>query len=192
MLEPGSILILNDQHAYSVEVDAPVPMETLCVFFRRGYVEDLARVATTADDRLLDEAGHIEPYRFVEAPRRDDEMTATLAKLRTQVRREAASEELDRTVVELAEQMVLRDRGLRALSLRIPAIKASTREELLRRVIRARDFVDASLASSLPLETVASAAALSPITCTACSAALSAKPCISTPPAGAWNRRPRC
>lgn len=56
-LEPGSCLILNHEHSYTVEIEATEPVETFCVFFRKGFVEDIARARTTSDETLLDLEG---------------------------------------------------------------------------------------------------------------------------------------
>jgi AraC-like DNA-binding protein len=45
---------------------------------------------------------------------------------------------------------------------RLPAVRASTRDELFRRLLLARDYMNASLAEPLTLESIAAVAALSP------------------------------
>src|SRR5687768_14874226 len=42
-LVPGAALVLNDGEEYSICVDALQPVETFCVFFARGFVEDAFR-----------------------------------------------------------------------------------------------------------------------------------------------------
>src|SRR5687768_12517660 len=54
-LTPGAVLILNDGEEYSVTVESLQPVETFCVFFERGFVEDAVRAATASDSVLLDE-----------------------------------------------------------------------------------------------------------------------------------------
>jgi AraC family transcriptional regulator len=54
---PGSALLVNDDEEYSIEVDALQPVETFCVFFARGFVEDAFRSATTTSGQLLDRDG---------------------------------------------------------------------------------------------------------------------------------------
>jgi hypothetical protein len=41
-LEPGQLLVLNDGEEYSIEVDALQPVETFCLFFAPGFVDDVA------------------------------------------------------------------------------------------------------------------------------------------------------
>src|SRR5262245_29385001 len=54
-LMPGSVLLLNDGEEYSITVDALQPVETFCVFFERGFVEDAFRATITRSAELLDD-----------------------------------------------------------------------------------------------------------------------------------------
>jgi hypothetical protein len=42
-LRPGSYLVVNDGHPYSLTIESARPVETFCLFFRRGLVEDVRR-----------------------------------------------------------------------------------------------------------------------------------------------------
>ena len=43
VVDPDSFLILNDGQKYSMDMDAPRPMETCCAFFQPGFVERVAQ-----------------------------------------------------------------------------------------------------------------------------------------------------
>jgi AraC family transcriptional regulator len=154
-LEPGAYLILNNQHSYSMEADAPVPLESFCVFFRDGFVEDIARVRTSSSDALLDSTSS-SSQQFVEALAHNDHVQARLDRLRLKTVPE------EQGLIALGEAIVDADRTLRQMRARVPATKLSTRQELLRRVLRARDFAEASLDIAPTLQQIAQAAALSP------------------------------
>lgn len=46
-LDANSFLILNHDQPYSITVDSKEPVETFCVFFARGFVEDAWRASTS-------------------------------------------------------------------------------------------------------------------------------------------------
>src|SRR5437763_731475 len=54
---PAGCLVINDGEEYSLEVDALQPVETFCVFFARGFVEEAHRSTLTGTAELLDKPG---------------------------------------------------------------------------------------------------------------------------------------
>jgi len=53
-LDPFSWVVINQDQPYTVSVEGDEPVETFCIFFRRGAVEEIGRVLTTSDATLLD------------------------------------------------------------------------------------------------------------------------------------------
>ena len=51
---PGRFLILNHGTTYALSMVGDPLVETFCLFFQHGFVEEACRVATTSADRLLD------------------------------------------------------------------------------------------------------------------------------------------
>src|ERR1700732_3902471 len=51
-LDASSFLIVNDAEPYSITVNSPDPVETLCVFFQHGFVEDAWRAKTASQEAL--------------------------------------------------------------------------------------------------------------------------------------------
>ena len=137
---PGAALVLNDGEPYSLEIDSRTPVETFCVFFRRGFVEDAARVARVPAQTLLDDPWSVRPVLF----ERDGAVMNSLARCRT---------DPENGLFALAETLA----GLR----RLPTAKLSTRDELLKRVLRGRDYMEANLGRAVRLEETARAACLS-------------------------------
>src|SRR5262245_12941502 len=39
VVDPNSFLVLGDGEKYSMDMEAPRPVETACIFFRKGFVE---------------------------------------------------------------------------------------------------------------------------------------------------------
>ena len=139
-IDSNSALILNDGEPYSIEIESPTPVETFCVFFRRGFVEDAARVARRPAQELLDDPWHSEP---VVLPCHGAVMGAM----------RACRQDPETGLFLLAETLA----GLR----RLRSTKPATRDELLRRVLRGRDYLEANLGRKLLLAETARAAWLS-------------------------------
>ena len=73
-----------------------------------------------------------------------------------------ADDWLEEKLRELLAAMLASQRTLKREIGNLPAVRASTREELWRRVNRARDYLHAHLSGPVPLFEVAAAACLSP------------------------------
>src|SRR5688572_6471663 len=54
-LTPGQHLILDRGTSYSLRIDGDGPVETFCVFFRDGFVEEAVRSLTKPEARLLED-----------------------------------------------------------------------------------------------------------------------------------------
>jgi AraC family transcriptional regulator len=152
---PGSCLVLNDRQPYSITIESKTVVETLCVFFSQGFVEDAARAMTKGDAELLADPWKDHAIEFHERVRADDR--ALIPLLRKLHR--TNDEEL---IWQLAEALVKIDADMRARAEKLPAIKRSTREELWRRIQRGRNVMEGSLDQALELRQVAREAALSP------------------------------
>ena len=140
-IEPGTALVLNHGEPYSMRIDSPTLVETFCVFFRRGFVEDAARVARESAETLLDDPFLSKPIQF--GP--DGAVAHLLSRCRT---------DAESGVIALAEALA----GLRTLR----CAKAATRDELLKRVLRGRDYIEDHLGAVLRLTGTAQAACMSP------------------------------
>jgi AraC-like DNA-binding protein len=159
-------LILNDQQPYEIHIDSPTQVESFIIFFPRAWAEQVLGCLMRSPEKLLDEPHAIteRPVRFFERFTPHDELVSPV--LRT-LRRAHKSGPLPNLWVEqmlrelLARMLQARDEALRE-SDGLPARRASTREELWRRLNRGRDFIHARFESALTLSDIAAAACLSP------------------------------
>jgi AraC family transcriptional regulator len=153
---PGTALILNDREEYSLTIDSPQPVETFCVFFATGFVEDARHATVNASDTLLD-GGSAPAATFSERLAYGGPLVAAMALVRRS-RDEAAivalAQVLARTLCDTGERME-----------RLPAARAATRAELHRRIAMATEYIHANLGEPLSLEAIAAAARLSPFHC---------------------------
>src|SRR6266542_2717019 len=67
-VDPTHFLVLNDRRSYSIHIDSKTPVESFCIFFERGFVEETARCVCGRIERVLDEpeAGGWSRLEFVE------------------------------------------------------------------------------------------------------------------------------
>ena len=159
-LDAGSFLILNDHQPYSMTITPGPPVETFCIFFERGFVEDAWRSASSSDARLLDDPERPAVLGFEERLRpRSGRIDRTLRRMREQA---AFGEDAEGAFYDLALGLVdLRVELAREIA-RLPAVRASTRQELHARVQRGRQAMDEMLTENLPLKNIARLAHLSP------------------------------
>ena len=151
-VDRDSFLVLQDGEPYSMEIEGRTPVGTLCVFFQPGFVESVA-------DQRIDEDPAAAPF----LPRlhaRDDRILPRMHKI-------AQSGDdgrlgLDEQFLELARDVVLLNRDLANRLRRMPARRASTREELFRRVRRGQEILHADPVADWGLAEIARASCLSP------------------------------
>ncbi len=162
----GGYLILNDQQPYEIHIASPTRVESFIIFFPRGWAEQVFDSLTVPSEKLLDEpeSTREQPVHFFERFTEHDELVSPA--LGT-LRRAHKNGQLPDIWVEqrlwqlLARMLRAQNDGLRE-SDALPARRASTREELWRRLNRGRDFIHARFESALTLSEIATAACLSP------------------------------
>ena len=155
LVTPDVFLILNAGQHYAMEVRPEWKTTTLCPFFAHGFVESAVASMRTSDARLLDAPNAPSPQvDFVE---RLYPMTGTIAN----VLRSMNAGNLEDRFQDLAFAMAtLRDDVRRDVE-RFPAVRLATREELYRRLHRARDFIASCYAENVTVDDVARVATLS-------------------------------
>jgi AraC-like DNA-binding protein len=164
-VDENCYLILNDRHRYTLRMDSGQKATTFVLFFRRGFVEDVFRGMTISAISLLDKPEQTgEALGFFE---RLEPLTGSFGELmrKFQLRLEArpcSLLESDDWFTRVAARMV-REHGQTNFTIaRLPAVRASTRAELYRRVLRGRDFLLERSADHVSLADVAREACLSP------------------------------
>jgi AraC-like DNA-binding protein len=163
-VQGASYLVLNDGQPYTLTIEAKEPVETFCVFFAHGFVEEVRGGLVRSERQLLDDPHEVlESHRFLEALRRKGKgLSAALDSLGQAVLARAEPLVLEERMLLLARALVLAEDGVRGLAARLPPAKAATRLELARRLEQARDFIEGALSEPLTLGRLAREAALSP------------------------------
>lgn len=155
---PGSVLLVDEGEEYEIRIDALQPVETFCLFFRRGFVEDAWQAETTGSALLLDGADP-RPPAFGGTVQVGTALAGELSRAHARMRLGEPFEE----VFPAAALHLVRTHSefLRRIA-RLPALRASTREELGRRVAMATAFLHANADRNVRLAEAARAACLSP------------------------------
>ncbi|OLD64756.1 MAG: hypothetical protein AUI47_04455 [Acidobacteria bacterium 13_1_40CM_2_68_5] len=174
-IDAATYMVVNDAQPYSIDIESDEPVETFCVFFRRGFVEQARVVLAGEEDRLLDHSGLDRPGLGEPGPgaqgctgfetlrARDAGVLAILKETHAILTRgRPPGAWLEDRLADLAVTLLRAQADVRRQMARIPAARPATRSELYRRLRRAVDFVEGSLAEPLDLEAMARAACLSP------------------------------
>lgn len=165
-VDDAGYLILNNRQPYSIEIASPTCVETFVLWFPNGWAEEVVAGLTKPNERLLDPTGKAAaPTSFFERYTPHDQIVSPRAReLRTAFKSRDLIDDnwLEEKLRELLAAMLQSQDGVKRQTEALPAVRASTRKELWRRVNRARDFLHAHLGARITLSEVAAAACLSP------------------------------
>lgn len=162
-LSEDSWLILNDRQRYSITIDSFTPVTTFCLFFQRGFVEDLYRVCVTSDRQLLNsDPGTTGRLAFFTRIEPGGPLIDRLQRFRAELAGPMSQSDWDHTFRQIAEFLIVERSNAPKQMAKIPAASQSTRLELYRRLLRGRDFLLSSLSEPIQLKDMAAAACLSP------------------------------
>ena len=162
----NTYLILNDRQRYTMTIDSASKVTTFCLFFERGFVEDVFRATAKPADELLEKPGDAKfsPVHFFERLEpQDSPVLARVRKLRERLlHRERSGVALQNDFYSVAAAMVREHQNTPSAISKLPGLRPSTRHELYKRLLRGRDILLSSLNSQVGLKDVARAACLSP------------------------------
>jgi AraC-like DNA-binding protein len=164
-LGPSGCLVLHAGEEYSIEVDSLQPVETFCIFFQQGFVEDARRAIEGGSAALLDDSAPPPEITFGERLQfdlalREALVTASTHRSTDHEQRTTNSDHED-LFFHLAAHLVRSRAGADARMARIPALRSATRWELLRRLERGVALMHANLDRALSVEEIARTACLS-------------------------------
>lgn len=161
-VKPGEFLVLNAGEIYSIDIDSPNPVTTCCVFFAKGFVERMALDTTSPVEHALDDPQREGPALEFLSRWHTGALTDCVQSLAARCSVELQPSSFEEDFVEIAGRLLLLYREMQSKIARIPAARAATRQELFRRVERAREYLHAHTAKGVSLHEAARAAALSP------------------------------
>ena len=166
-VDDAGYLILNNRQPYSIEIASPTRVGTFVLWFPDGWAEDVLCSATRSAERLLAEPsskGATPAMFFSHHTPHDQTVSPKVRALRAAFKSDALIDDgwLEERLRELLAVMLANQKAIKRDVWNLAAVRASTREELWKRVNRARDYLHANLRSRINLSDAATAACLSP------------------------------
>lgn len=161
----GRYLIVNEGQRYTSEAMGDTSVDSLCIFFRPGFAEEVLRSLITPDDLLLDdpEESASSPIFLEKTYREDAVLSPALSTIyRSLKRREYTKGWLEEQFHDLLPRMLQVHRNILADIAKVPAIRRSTRIEIYRRLDRGREFMESCYAQPINLAEIARAASMAP------------------------------
>ncbi len=169
LLQPGNFLIVGSGQTYNSAIDPQKMTESLSVSFHRKILTDVLDGVSRNDEWLLDN-----PFKGGDAIPKIDfltdlyspnaEIKILLEEFSKQIQygKNPHQTFLEQSFYQLMERILFLQKQVRLEIKQIPGAKPATREELYRRVKRARDFIRANAGEELKIEQIARVACLSP------------------------------
>src|SRR5262249_23509113 len=146
---------------YTITIDSSEPVTTFCVFFKRGFVEDIHRNRTTSESALLDDPEKKTTIEFAQSLVPDAHRVLSSLKTLRDGLQDPHCDSIA-ALSTLAVDLISADRELQRGMLRLEAERPGTRQELYRRVLRGRDYMLSSITTTVRHDGVARAAGMSP------------------------------
>jgi AraC-like DNA-binding protein len=163
-VDQNTFLVLNAGEEYSMDVNAPRPVETACIFFGSGFVETHALDATTPLEASLHDPQRVAPSlpflsRLHHDP--DGRIVRRVQSLARRCEHGLRPSSFEEDFLLLSDDLLRLYKEVRTQMERLPALKLSTREEVFRRLQRGREYLHSNLEESVSLESTARVACLS-------------------------------
>lgn len=166
VLEPGNFLVLNVGQTYNSAVERHTLTDSLTVSFDDKILGDVHAALTQTAESLLDGGGErVAPpaIQFLnDAYRAGEKLQNLLTHFAAESLKPRGATALDESFYALMRQLLEDRQQINRQIAGIAGAKKSTREELFRRIRRARDFIRANSANELKIDIIAAEANMSP------------------------------
>ncbi len=164
-VDDDAYLILNESQTCSSVLQGEQEVESFCVFFRPKMADEVMGALCSTLTQAADDGARLalrQPHFAEHLRPHDDIVTPALMQFAHKVREEIDdADALEESLQNLLQRMLSADHRLRDNERSIGSVKRSTREELLRRVNWAADFICSNYAAPITLDEIAAAASLS-------------------------------
>lgn len=165
-VDEQSYLILNHRQDYSITIDSHANVGSFIIFFETGFAEEVHRSLVAKPESLLDEpkAGAAQSINFFQKTyAHDGLLSPVLFHLReTLPQRKDDHLWIKEQLHDVMQKLLQVHRNVLKDVEALPAVRATTREEIYRRIHRAKDFIYASLSEAITIDDMARVACLSP------------------------------
>jgi AraC-like DNA-binding protein len=164
LVDPSSFLVLPAGEKYSMNIAAAKPVETCCIFFSSGFVEQLAADMTSPLERALSspqQSAPLLPYLSALHADRENTIVQRAQNLARCCASALAPSGLEEEFLSLGADLLNLYKSIRDQIARLPSARSSTRHELYRRLLIGRDYLHSQGDGPISLATVSRAAGLS-------------------------------
>lgn len=165
-VDESSYLILNDAQPYSITIESERVVESFCIFFSANLAAQVYYSLDPKQNKLLDNPEPPDKLRvgFLDKTYPHDKVVSPfLLSLKSSfAERKQQPGWLEEQLHELMQLLLRVRQNAREEALTLDAVRASTREELYRRLTRAKDYINACFDQPLTLKEIAAVACLSP------------------------------
>ncbi len=164
-IDMDNLLVLNNQQTYSTHISSESEVESFCFFFKNGLFEEVYTELVKSPLELLDDPYGLKrpPFDFIEKRYRvSPVMKQQLKRLKQEVdSNDSEFCDLDEHAYGLMLSLLSLYKETKREINKMPCVRKNTRDEVYRRVSRARDFIDSFLTESINLDEVAEVACMS-------------------------------
>ncbi len=168
VLQPGNFLLVADGEIYNSASDSRAFSESLTVSFNSQILTNVLDGLSGREEFLLDDPferrAKPDTLFFTDIYQPTGEIKILLDNFSARAKAGASINQiaLDQAFYQLMERLVFLQKQVHAEIRGIPSRKSATREELYRRLRRARDFIRGNSDKELKIEEIARVACLSP------------------------------
>lgn len=161
VIPDGYFYVTNQDQYYTLEIDEKKTTETFNFHFGEYWAEQTLRTLTATEEQLLDESMFDPDHNKIEFHNRlhiKDHKVNTLITNIKNCQNDLAADEL---MYSLLVHLLNEERHVRKIQTQLPALKSSTRHELMKRLLLASDYIHAFHHKDITLDELASVACLS-------------------------------
>lgn len=166
-ITPGSYLLMNGEKEGHVSIDSTKNVKGICLSVSNELIADVIATIQTPDtpvsDLQLSDFFYTEHFLENQYQARHTHLGRNLQAISTQIQTNVfTSEQINQELFyKLAESLVADQVQVFKQLQAIPTVKAETRRDLCRRVLKGKEFMDSNFTGSLTIEQIARMAGMS-------------------------------
>ncbi len=163
-VKPGKYLLINSQQEYLVDIRSDNEVEGVCLYFAPDKLNQILSTLSKTDEFMLDNLKSENPNKlelFENIYTHNQGLLGASLPHLTSIIKGSDFVNMEELFLTLAEALISDQTSLFKQINQIKSNKASTRQELFRRLEEARDFMESNFTKNPDIATIAQEAALS-------------------------------
>ena len=161
-IKENFFFVTNRDQYYTLEIDQRKPTQTFNVHFGEYFTDQVFSSLSLKEDQLLEE-----PFQFPQERLefhntlyyRDNVVNGYILEIKDQPNADPCW--LEEKLYDLMGHLLKKEKDLLKIQAKLPALKSSTRCEILKRLLQVTDYIHAHLHEDLSLDQLASVGCLS-------------------------------